>query len=68
MRCPRCGSYAIERIIRTDTTEKGFGFFKACCGYLIFGCIGILCGLCGAGKRRTFTTTSFICRDCGHRF
>lgn len=76
MRCPKCGSENIfcQPSTETITTEKtkGFGWFKACLGWLIAGPWGILCGLCGMGKEKTKTTTKstviHICQNCGNRF
>ena len=49
MRCPNCGSTNISSIINTNTHTKGFDGSDACCGYLLFGWPGILCGLCNTG-------------------
>lgn len=49
MRCPRCGSENISSIIDTKTHTKGFDGGDACCGYLLFGWPGVLCGLCNTG-------------------
>ena len=62
MRCPNCGSTNISSIINTNTHTKGFDGSDACCGYLLFGWPGILCGLCNTGD------TTNICNDCGKRF
>lgn len=66
--CPRCGSTDIEVVTETNGTTKGFGAGKGCCGYIILGPIGLLCGLCGMGEGRTTTDTYRICRKCGARF
>lgn len=76
MICPRCGSNHISTQTVTDTETisrvKGFGWIKACLGFLIFNVPGILCGLCGMGKARHRTTTHtkviHVCQDCGNRF
>lgn len=76
MICPKCGSNNITFTQATETIHnsnvKGFGFIKACIGYVIFSVPGILCGLCGMGKGKTKTTTITrtinICQNCGHRF
>lgn len=59
MRCPRCGSENISSIVNTNTHTKGFDGGDACCGYLLFGWPGILCGLCNTGD----TTTTIFCYD-----
>lgn len=76
MKCPNCGSDDI--ISKTETTTiteekvKGFGFIKACIGWLLFSLPGVLCGLCGMGKGKTATTITakvvHVCQDCGRRF
>ena len=68
MKCPNCGSTNISSITDTHTHTKGFDSGDACCGYLLFGWPGILCGLCNSGDTTTFTHTTYICNDCGTRF
>lgn len=76
MVCPRCGSsyVNVQQVADTDvkTKTKGFGCIKACLGYLFFSIPGILCGLCGMGKSKTKSTTTYrtvnICQNCGHHF
>lgn len=76
LKCPRCGSTFINTQPVTDTTvetkTKGFGWIKACLGYMITGPMGILCGLCGMGKGKTKTTSKtrlvHICQNCGCQF
>ena len=48
MKCPNCGSTNISSITDTHTHTKGFDGGDACCGYLLFGWPGILCGLCNS--------------------
>jgi hypothetical protein len=47
---------------------KGFGIFKGCCGYIILGPIGWLCGLCGMGEGHTSRKAFWICDRCGRKF
>ena len=76
MICPRCGSNNVFSQAVTDTTStsriKGFGWIKACLGFLLFNVPGILCGLCGMGRGRSRTTTAsrviHVCQNCGNRF
>lgn len=76
MICPKCGSNQVtsQVITNTNTTNKtkGFGFFKACIGFLLFNIPGILCGLCGMGKGKTKTSTTQsvvqVCQNCGYHF
>ena len=76
MICPKCGSPNVVVYPITSTTVnekvKGFGFIKACLGYLFFSIPGILCGLCGMGKGKTKTTHTTrmvnVCQNCGCQF
>lgn len=76
MVCPNCGSHNVktEPVTSTTTTQKvkGFDGCNACCGYMLFGWVGILCGLCGMGKgtsKVTHTTRiERVCQVCGKRF
>ncbi len=67
MKCPKCGSDNCQ--ITTETTSSGtdFSFGKGCCGALLFGPIGILCGACGEGKQ-IHSTTYWVCPNCGRKF
>lgn len=65
--CPKCGAYNCQTVTDTYTKGKDYGAGKGCCGYIIFGPIGLLCGLCGSGK--TTTTKHFwVCPNCNHKF
>lgn len=76
MICPKCGSNQVvmQTVANTttDTKTKGFGWCKACLGYVLFNVPGILCGLCGMGKGKSTTTTKThvvnVCQSCGYRF
>lgn len=68
MACPKCGSNDIEIIKETQSETKGYGLGKGCCGYMIFGPWGWLCGLLGMGKGRTETNVYRMCKNCGARF
>ena len=76
MTCPKCGSQNIQLVpvTTTETREKtkGFGWIKACLGWLFFSVPGVLCGLCGMGKGKSKTkhTTKMesVCLTCGKRF
>ena len=67
MRCPKCGNDYCQIINETNTTGKDFSAGKGCCGAILFGPIGVLCGACGEG-RKVNTKTYWICNDCGHKF
>lgn len=61
IRCPRCDS---ERIFLRTTERGGFDTSNACCGYILLGPLGLLCGL--ASDRET--TTVRKCKNCGYEF
>ena len=67
MRCPKCGSY--NCYIINERTEKGRDYHgcKGVIGYLIWGPVGLLCGLCGKG-RETKEINYWICEDCGRKW
>lgn len=68
MQCPKCGSYNCTIINEVKTTGKDYSATKGCCGVLILGgWEGLLCGLCGEGKRTT-STNYWICNDCGKKW
>jgi tellurium resistance protein TerD len=54
--CPRCGSTQIT------AQKKGFGGGCACCGALLVGPLGLLCGLKGANQ------IIVTCLKCGHQW
>lgn len=76
MVCPKCGSTNVTSQAITETTAKGktkgFGWIKACLGFLIFSLPGVLCGLCGMGKGKTKTRTTtrviHVCQNCGNHW
>lgn len=65
--CPKCGSYDVMPVSEVETKEKDFASGKACCGYLLIGPLGLLCGLIGRGKK-TKTTTYWMCKSCDNKF
>jgi len=64
MKCPKCGSDSCFPISNTDI--KGFGAGEGCCGFILFGPIGLLCGLCGMGEGRR--KEYWKCGNCGRNF
>lgn len=71
LRCPKCHSSDLIPITETttDVSGGGYGVGKGCCGWILFGPLGLLCGLCGSGvKTNTKTSTSWVCKNCGHKF
>lgn len=67
MKCPSCGSENCQFVTSSETHSKSFGAGDACCGFLLFGPIGILCGLCGA-ESYTESKEYWICHQCGKKF
>ena len=65
--CPKCGSNNLQAVSESNTTGGGYGAGKGCCGYILLGPLGLLCGACGS-KSKTTTKTFFVCMDCGNKF
>ncbi len=65
--CPKCGGKNLQAVSESNTTGGGYGAGKGCCGYILLGPLGLLCGACGS-KAKTTTKTFFVCMDCGHKF
>ncbi|QWC00027.1 zinc ribbon domain-containing protein [Mycoplasmatota bacterium] len=61
IRCPNCQSTDIFLLTKESS---GFDGSNACCGYIIFGPLGLLCGLSGARESMTVRK----CKNCGHEF
>lgn len=75
MICPRCGEENLQIInevhVDTQTTGGGYSASKGCCGYMLLGPFGLLCGACGSSAKTTTTTTNtthFVCPKCGKKF
>lgn len=67
MVCPKCKDNDCKIITETTSKGKDFSAGKGCCGAIILGPIGILCGACGEG--RTITSKNYwVCNNCGHKF
>lgn len=64
MKCPNCGSENVNLI--SNTTTRGFKGSDACCGYILMGPLGILCGSLGSGKKST--NEFWVCNNCGSKF
>lgn len=67
MICPRCGENNSQVINEVTTTGKDFSASKGCCGAVLMGPIGILCGACGEG-RQTHNTQYWVCNNCGNKW
>lgn len=63
MKCPRCGSEDIQ--FATRTSGSLFSASDSCCGFLLLGPLGLLCGLCGSDVS---TDEFWVCRNCGKKF
>ena len=66
--CPFCGADNCQPMQKTttETSVKGYGWGSGCCGMLLLGPFGLLCGLCGAGsKSKTSSELWWTCMKCG---
>ena len=69
--CPKCHSYDLDETSETETKVSGggYGFGSGCCGWILLGPIGLLCGFCGRGVKSSSTTRElWKCNSCGHKF
>lgn len=69
--CPSCGSQDLSPISESEVTVSGggYGFGSGCCGWILLGPIGLLCGFCGRGVKSKSTTRKYwFCKSCGHKF
>lgn len=64
MKCPNCNSENVSFV--SNTQKRGFSAADACCGWLLFSWIGILCGAIGANKSKT--SDYWVCNNCGRKF
>lgn len=67
MKCPKCGENNSQIINEVTSTGKDFSASKGCCGAILLGPIGILCGACGKG-RQTQNHQYWICNNCGKKW
>ncbi|MCR5212855.1 MAG: hypothetical protein K6E10_00420 [Eubacterium sp.] len=68
MKCPKCGSENCIVINETQTKGKDYSAGKGCLGFLLMGGpIGLLCGLCGEGKKTT-NINYWVCNNCGYKW
>jgi ribosomal protein L37AE/L43A len=68
MQCPKCGSTNVQAVSEITSKTKGFGLCKGSLGAILFGPVGLLCGLCGMGKSKTTTDVLWVCGKCGNKF
>lgn len=69
--CPNCGTplEGCAPIVKTTvkSTGGGYGLFSGCCGTIILGPLGLLCGL----RKQNITSSNqtwWVCRKCGKEF
>lgn len=67
VRCPNCNSGNCQMMVETKSDSTPFSFGQACCGHILLGPIGLLCGFCGMGTE-VKTTTYYKCNSCGAKF
>lgn len=67
VRCPNCNSGNCHMVYESATDSTPFSFGNACCGHILLGPIGLLCGFCGMGTS-VKTTTYYKCDSCGTKF
>jgi ribosomal protein L7/L12 len=60
--CPRCGSDNVHFI--TVQSSQNFDKGDACCGYLLCGPLGLLCGVKGKNENKTVRK----CMNCNQEF
>jgi rubredoxin len=60
--CPSCGSSKVQFITINEASE--YNTPNACCGFLLFGPLGLLCGLTGQNTSKTTRK----CANCGYEF
>lgn len=63
-KCPKCGSKNLQAVSVGET--KGFNTGNGCCGAILLGPFGWLCGLSGMGKGKT--KAKRMCMKCGNTF
>ncbi len=64
MCCPRCGQKRLQANVQNNSSV--YSAKKGCLGWLLFGPLGLLCGLSGSKKNET--TMNWICTACGNQF
>lgn len=67
MKCPKCGSENCQIVSDISTSGKDYNAGNGCCGAILFGPLGLLCGAAGKGKQ-TKTEHFWICNNCGNKW
>ena len=67
IKCPHCGGTDCQIVSEVKSSGKDYEADKGCCGFILLGPIGLLCGACGDGQETT-TTHYWVCKSCGHKW
>jgi len=67
MKCAKCGSENCQIINEASSQGKDFSASKGCCGAILLGPIGLLCGACGKGKQIK-NKNYWVCNNCGNKW
>lgn len=67
MKCPKCGSNNLQVTTEVESYGKDYSATKGCLGWLLFGPLGFLCGLCGQNKKIK-SKSMWKCINCGNTF
>lgn len=65
MNCKKCKSDNVHVINEVKVKGGGYSFTNACCGRVMLGPVGYLCGLCGR-KPKAKNTKYWACNNCGY--
>ncbi len=68
--CPHCNTMGCTPLQKNTTkiTNSNFNWSSGCCGLLLMGPFGLLCGLCGKGTKVDIQNeTWWICMKCGRQ-
>ena len=69
--CPNChaGAEYCYPIAKTDIKSSGgYSFWNGCCGMILLGPAGLLCGACGQTRTKVGSSTWWVCKNCGKEF
>ena len=67
MKCPKCGNEKCQIVNEMSTSGKSFDAASGCCGAILFGPLGLLCGACGQGKQMK-SSNYWLCNECGNKW
>lgn len=71
LKCPNCNSTDLVPVTHMETETSGgrYKVEKGCCGAILLGPLGLLCGLCGTQvKSSSKSRTDWVCKSCGNVF